>query len=385
MSQLTKGLPGWKAGWRGPLARLIIGLLTGVVVLGLALQSVPLADLFEHAAPGLFGGGEGTGGTAVGWFGWNRNGGALVAALVVIVTNTLLKVLRWKLLLDAGARLEAGEAGMTKALPSPTHAHPQQKTFPYLWLARLFMAGQLLNLAVPGRLGDVGRILLAGGRTSENKDGAVPPAHHRSLALGTVVVEKLVDLVVYGLLAAGVLAWLGFAAAPGLPGWALDSTLGLALLGGGALGGLVLLVWQRRLALSFLTQVAYRLPARFQPALIPRLRAGIGALAALSNRADLAWLVCLTAGVWATAVLTNALVLRAVGLQVPLAAPFLILVLLQAGISIYAVPGHLGIFEFACMLALGVFGVAAAPALGFALLLHALLAGWTTGVELCAS
>ena len=51
----------------------------------------------------------------------------------------------------------------------------------------------------------------------------------------------------------------------------------------------------------------------------------------------------------------------------------LVLVGLQAGISLPAIPGTIGLFEYICILALSVFGVDQSLALSFGLLLHAIV------------
>ena len=51
-------------------------------------------------------------------------------------------------------------------------------------------------------------------------------------------------------------------------------------------------------------------------------------------------------------------------------ARLLVLIALQAGISLPSIPGRFGIFEYICVLALGSFGVAQPLALSYGLLLH---------------
>jgi uncharacterized membrane protein YbhN (UPF0104 family) len=56
-----------------------------------------------------------------------------------------------------------------------------------------------------------------------------------------------------------------------------------------------------------------------------------------------------------------------------LTASLLILIALQAGISIPSVPGRIGIFEYICVLALAVFGVGQSTAFGYGVVLHGLV------------
>lgn len=263
----------------------------------------------------------------------------VVLALLSVVANTLLKALRWKVLLgQAGAGVSLGR------------------------ILAVILAGQTINAFVPVRLGDLGRAVVVGGMGAG-----------KAYALGTVLLEKALDLAWYGLLIAGLLIWMP------LPAWINQSALalaGIALLG---LAGAFILAYQARRAIALSERLAVRLPGALSDWLMPRLRAALGGLAVLRRRSDLLWLAFLTTLVWVTAVLNNWLTLRAIGLgDLPLTAAWLLAVALQAGVALPSVAGRLGIFEYICMLSLSIFGVSASPALAYGLLLHAIVAGPAT-------
>jgi uncharacterized membrane protein YbhN (UPF0104 family) len=77
--------------------------------------------------------------------------------------------------------------------------------------------------------------------------------------------------------------------------------------------------------------------------------------------------------IWLTAALTNYWVLAALGIVTPPAAALFGLFVLVAGINIPSAPGNIGVFEYLCVLALGVFGVERTAALSFGVLLHVLI------------
>ena len=97
------------------------------------------------------------------------------------------------------------------------------------------------------------------------------------------------------------------------------------------------------------------------------LSSGLGAVrrpAALA--AALAWALA----AWATDALEVWLVLRAVGIQLPPAAPLLVLLAINMAIVVPSTPAQVGAFELGALAGLKVMGVPAEPALAFALLYH---------------
>jgi len=54
-------------------------------------------------------------------------------------------------------------------------------------------------------------------------------------------------------------------------------------------------------------------------------------------------------------------------------AALLVLIVLQAGISIPSVPGRIGIFQYLCILTLALFGVGQADGLAYGVLLQAVI------------
>ena len=84
------------------------------------------------------------------------------------------------------------------------------------------------------------------------------------------------------------------------------------------------------------------------------------------------WAAIGTVAVPLSSVLTNVLVVRAFDLHVPLSASVLLLVVLQAGTSIVAVPGALGVSQVLTVKTLEIWHVPAGEALAFSLALYAI-------------
>jgi uncharacterized protein (TIRG00374 family) len=257
----------------------------------------------------------------------------LGAALLSVVLNHVAKVARWALLV----RERAPGIG-------------------WLRLTLALLVGGTLNWFVPGRVGDLTRAYVLGA------DGP-----GRAFLLGTVALEKVLDLVAYAMLFLWTLAlW-------PLPGWLRDSGVTLALMAGVMIGLTGLLAWRPGWFAAALQRLTQPLPEEWRHRLLEWFGAGVEALAVLTRPGQFVGLAFWTLGVWATAVATNWLTAAALQLTISWTAALAVLMVLQAGISVPTTPGRFGVFQFLCILALAFFGVGEAAALSFGLLLQALI------------
>lgn len=254
-------------------------------------------------------------------------------ALVSVGANTLGKVVRWKVLLGPAGR----KISLFKTLSA-------------------ILIGQMLNTLYPARIGDLSRAITIGG---------IGPG--RTFTLGTVVVEKFIDTLSYGILFVSLLFLIP------LPSWVTDSGytfVGVTLL---ITISVVIVTIQRDRFTRILDKIIVRFPEQAGKFITSRVHSGMSSLDVLQNRADLFKLALWTALIWGTAVLNNHLVLLALGISLPLTASLLILIALQAGISISSVPGTIGIFEYLCVLALAVFGIESTLAFSYGIVLHSIV------------
>jgi glycosyltransferase 2 family protein len=219
--------------------------------------------------------------------------------------------------------------------------------------------GFMVNFLLPGRAGEIARAWLLGRREGVSA----------SATFATVVVERLFD---------GLAVICFLAPAPFLLG-AGDAVL-LARVRWGALLlpvayvvllAALLLLGHHRLALaSFLS----RHPIVQGRPLLARgvhlVERFCGGLSVLRSWRAVAGTVAFSLAIWGWAALSNALMMRAIGLDLPGYAPFFLLVLQGVGVLI-PTPGFVGPFQYAHVVALGVYGVPEAKALSLALLIHA--------------
>ncbi len=297
--------------------RLTLGLVLGGLLLYLALKDVHLQEVKGALA--------------------EANWLFVLAALGVFIAGTLLKAWRWLVLLGpvGKQRLHSGRAA-------------------YAILLKSHVIGQMLNMLFPARVGELSRIFIVGKRG---------PGY--IFIAGTIVVEKALDLAAYALLFLLLLFLLP------LPNWLSGS--GYAFMGVGAVMAIALwlMAFQREWVLAHLERVQSRLPMRFQGSWLSHLRQGLSSLDSLQGRSNLWKLALSSTLIWVGALGVNYLLLLAFQIELPLTAALLVLVALQAGVTITAVPGNIGVFEYICVLSLGLYQVGQAKALSYGILLHA--------------
>ena len=223
------------------------------------------------------------------------------------------------------------------------------------------LVGQVVNLALPMRSGDVLRAvwISRGGRISV------------AAALGSIVVEKIWDLL--ALLACGLvlLAWMP------LPQWFRSSTWGTALGLGIGLGLLWAgLHWQE----AFFHGAGWllaRFPAGWDRAILPRLRRLSHGLDAIRQPGVSLRALFWTGLTWGFGALANLAVLATFGIapftSAVVAAVFLLAALMVGGAV--PTPGRLGVFEGITVVSLALFSVPRDQALAVGLVLHLVVMG----------
>lgn len=257
----------------------------------------------------------------------------VVSALFIVFVNTLAKTVRWKVLMGpAGNRI-----GLWKSF-------------------KALLAGQALNTIYPARVGDVSRAYVVGGR-----------GVGRIFIMGTIFLEKGFDLILYSLLLFSLIFFVE------IPDWFDQSIFGFVVITLLGISIIVLIVRYLDLFTQLFEGWIFRLPNRFRDKAQKWLHSGMSSLEILRGRRELIWLGFWSFLVWATAILINYLTLMALQIKVPLIASVLILVVLQASLSLPSIPGKIGIFEYSCILALAVFGVSQLEALSYGILLHVIV------------
>jgi len=262
---------------------------------------------------------------------------ALVA--VTTIAGTLFKALRWQaLFLPARVRL-----GRT-------------------W--SIFLIGQMLNIVLPARAGEIGRIYYIGEAEKVS----------RTRALSTVLIEKTVDLIMLALCFLLVALWLTTTPA-GVEDWLRAAGLSVLPLAALALVGLLLFAYAGRPTWRLVRGVLRPLPAGerrpWQELVDAMVEQGISAFEALRVSRVIVRVWSYTLIAWLLAVLSNLLMFRAFELSLSAWVGLLLLVVLMSGVAVPPLPGNLGVFPYLCQLVLSMFGVDRETGLIYGLVLQA--------------
>ena len=224
------------------------------------------------------------------------------------------------------------------------HAPPSKRR-----LFGILTIAQLVNGVLPAKLGPLVRAYLAGNGESQGV----------AFALTTIAGEKLVEGI--SLLAIGAVL-LPFAP---LADWLRPASwVGVGLL----LLALALVVW-----IAFRHETAGRWLERWLarwPRLLGAARSALAALDVWRDHRAMLALAGWSAVIWGITVLLNQLLLWSLGIDVPLVAPVLLMVVLQIGVRVPSSPGSIGVFHYLSVLTLSLFGVEKDLAFSYGVLLH---------------
>ncbi|MCI0370807.1 MAG: flippase-like domain-containing protein [candidate division NC10 bacterium] len=266
----------------------------------------------------------------------------LIAAVVILYfVGAYLRAVRWRLLFR----------------------EPEGLSLAHLFAATL--VGYMGNNLLPARLGEVARAYVAGRR------GGLSLGY----ALGTVVVERVLDV-----MTVVVLAGLALPFVPLSDGMRRTWVLGV-LLGAAAFGGLL---WIRRQGPEgpLLGLLARWAPSGVWARVADLARAlaegATGCDFSLRAPALVGWTVLL----WATYGFTVQVAFWSLDFALPWSAALALLVYMGVGLSLPSAPGFVGTFQFFTVAALALYGVEVSQALTFSVILHAsyfvpvTLVGW---------
>lgn len=235
------------------------------------------------------------------------------------------------------------------------------------------LIGYMANNVLPLRAGEVVRVYVVARRWSGT--GAMSMGQAFWLVLATLVVERIFDSLTLVLII-GVLILL--VPVPPALEWAAGVLLAIDVA-----GIVVLAVAAHAPALTH--RLAGRLTRRWpalERRLLPLFETALRGLEGVRTPRHALPLAAWTVAAWVVPAVAAWAMLRAVHLELPLIAGWVVLAAVGIGISLPSAPGYVGVFHAAVALALGIFGVPPAAAVGYALLLHAsqfvpiTLVGW---------
>jgi uncharacterized protein (TIRG00374 family) len=219
--------------------------------------------------------------------------------------------------------------------------------------------GFLAIIAIPARLGELARPYLI------TKKSHIP----MSSALGTIFVERVLDSLTVLIIAVVALFFTA------LPPWLVRSSVLFLLVTLGLFAVMVRIMVRREATLRILAPLIGRLPARYAGTVNRMIDHFIEGFRIVVDPALLLLVSFLSIVIWLVDVLAIYLLFLAFGLHLPVAAAFVLMIILIIGIAIPTAPGFIGNWHYFCILGLGLFGIPKTDALTFAIIYHALSIG----------
>ena len=235
---------------------------------------------------------------------------------------------------------------------------PQAK-IDQLSLFSVTSVGFLAIVAIPARLGELARPYLITKKSCLKM----------SSALGTIIVERVLDSLTVLLIAVFVLFFIP------LPPWLVRASVLFLVATLALLAVMILMILKQEASLRILATLSRKLPARYAEGLNRLVRHFLQGFRIMVNPALLASVTGLSILIWLIDVLAIYFLFLAFGFQLPAAAAFVLMIILIIGIAIPTAPGFIGNWHYFCILGLSLFGVPRTEALTFAIIYHALAIG----------
>jgi uncharacterized protein (TIRG00374 family) len=256
---------------------------------------------------------------AIGQAAWEADRRYVLGYLLVLVAIHFVRTFRWGILLEPVARV------------------------PFAKLNSVCAVGFMAMFILPLRLGEFARPYLVAER----------PRLRVSAALSSVVVERVAD----GIFTAALLVLALLSLPEGLPNLATIRAAGWVMLGFfvALLAFLVVAYLNRALAVRLTRRIFGAVSQGLAERLAGMLDAFIQGLRALPGPGQVGIFALLTVAYWGLNGFGMQLLARGFGLQLALVQVYTVLGVLIVGVMIPAGPGMVGTFQYAVVLALGLF------------------------------
>jgi len=214
--------------------------------------------------------------------------------------------------------------------------------------------GFMAIAAIPARIGELARPYLISQKSSIKM----------SSALGTILIERILDS--FTVLGIAVIILLKV----DLPSWMMQSSFFFFLLAAALFCFVLFLLLRRDNALKWINRILQKLPGKFANKIDEIIHHFIDGFQIIRNVRLLLYLFFLSVLIWLIDVLAIYTLLSAFGLDLPVMASFVLMIILIVGIAMPAGPGYIGNWHYACILALSFFSLNKADALSFAVVYH---------------
>ena len=263
--------------------------------------------------------------------------GYLIPAIVLILLISILRSLRWGIVL------------------SPLEQIDQKTLFP------INCIGYMAIILIPMRVGELLRPYLVSTKSQ------IP----MSSALATIFIERVLDI----LTILGILFFILSISNP--PGWLIKTGYSILPLFVLLVLSICLLYFRTEFTLRLLNPVLNRLPQNLRMKIDKLLRRFVDGFHIIASPKRLFWTILLSILIWVFSGFSIYSLFYFYNLEFPIMNAFVVLIVTIIGISLPTAPGFLGNFQFACIMALSIFGLPKSDALAFSMIYYFLGIGLT--------
>lgn len=260
----------------------------------------------------------------------HANPGLIALSCLFATFSLLLRALRWRVLLSAGAPISVGTAFWATA------------------------AGYFGNNFLPARAGEVVRTLMISAASGLSK----------TFVLTTALSERLCDAISLVLISSVVLLTL-----PTKPGWFAHAATPFAILGLVGVSGIAILPKLEGLCEKLLSVLP--VPAGLRAKLLGIIEQVMVGMRSFHHAKRLAIFIGFTAVIWFSDAFGTVLGMRALGLPATLPIALLLTTGLALGSALPSTPGYVGIYQFVAVSVLTPFGFSKTDAIAYILLSQA--------------
>jgi len=290
--------------------KLVAGILLGAVLVYLSVRGIN----FQDVADGLK----------------TIRYGYVIAVLITLLLMQALRSWRWGVILSPLEKIDQ------------------------LSLFSVTSVGFLAVVAIPARLGELARPYLIANKSQIRMTAAV----------GSVFVERVFDCLTVLFIFIFALFFTP------LPPLLIKAGTVFFLITLSLFVAMIVLITKREMSLKALNSLFQKLPEKYTLKINHLFHHFIDGFKIISDVKLLLLLTFLSALIWLIDVAAIYLMFLAFGFTLPLAAPFVVMIILMIGIALPTAPGFIGNWHYSCILGLSLFGISKTDAFTFSVIYH---------------
>jgi len=295
--------------------KLTVGIILGAVLVYLSIRGIHFQDVADGLKTVRY--------------------GYVLLVLILLLLMQALRSLRWGVILSPMEKIDQ------------------------LSLFSVTSVGFLAIIAFPARVGELARPYLIANKSKIGMTAAV----------GTIIVERVFDCLTVLFIFVFALFYTP------LPPWLIKSGVGFFLITLIIFAIMIFMIIKREVSLRALNSLFRKLPEKYTLKLNHLFHQFIDGFKIITDIKLLLYVTILSVLIWLIDVVAIYFMFLAFGFILPLAAAFVVMIVLMIGITIPTAPGFIGNWHFSCILGLSLFGIPKTDAFTFSVIFHFIFVG----------